>query len=220
MFSYVYMKILESQPDRYDRAVAWLSFGQSEAVKRRIVDQHVTPGARILDIGCGTGTLAVLAAQQGAEVTGLNVSSGMLAVARRKVGAAGLAEKVDFHEMGVAGMERFPDASFNLVAATLVFSELSRDEQICALGQAHRILRPGGRLVLADEVRPERLWMQLLHAAVRMPMALITFVLTQTTTKAADDPERLVSEVGFRIDQAERSRLGSFLYLAAVKEEA
>jgi len=98
MFNYVYMKILESQPDRYDRGIWWLSFGQSETVKRRIVGEQVTPGSRVLDMGCGTGTLAVLAAEKGAQVTGFDVSPGMLAVARRKVVAGGLTERIELQE--------------------------------------------------------------------------------------------------------------------------
>jgi ubiquinone/menaquinone biosynthesis C-methylase UbiE len=220
MFNYVYMKILESQPDRYDRGISWLSFGQSEAVRRRIVGEHVAPGSRVLDIGCGTGTLAVLAAQKGAQITGLDVSPGMLAVARRKVAAAGLAERIELHETGVAGMGQFREASFDLVTATLVFSELSCDEQTYALGQAWRILKPAGRLAIADETRPESVCKRTLHAAVRVPLLLITFALTQTATKAVVDLERLVSEAGFRIQDAQRSRLESFLYLVAVKENA
>ena len=220
MSSYVYMKILESQPDRYDWGISWLSFGQSKTVKRRIVREYITRGSRVLDIGCGTGTLAVLAAQKGAQVTGFDISPGMLAVARRKVLAGGLAERIELRETGVAGMDKFPEASFDLVTATLVFSELSRDEQTYALGQAYRILKPGGRLALADEVRPENAWKRIVHAAIRLPLLLITFAMTQTRTKPVDDLERLVSRAGFSTEKVERSRLGSFLHLLAVKEKA
>ncbi|MBN2293381.1 MAG: methyltransferase domain-containing protein [Pirellulales bacterium] len=220
MFNYVYMKLLESQPDRYDRGIKWLSLGQSETVKRRIVAEYVIPGSRMLDIGCGTGTLAVLAAQKGAQVTAFDISPGMLAVARRKVVAGGLAERIELHERGVAGMGTFPEASFDLITATLVFSELSYDEQTYVLSQAYRILTPAGRVVIADEAKPESVCKRAFHAAVRVPLLLITFALTQTKTKAVVDLERLVSQAGFKIQNAERSRLGSFLYLLAVKENA
>jgi demethylmenaquinone methyltransferase/2-methoxy-6-polyprenyl-1,4-benzoquinol methylase len=218
MFSYVYMKILESQPDRYDRGIWWLSFGQSQAVGRRIVNEHVTPGTRVLDIGCGTGSLAVLAAQQGAQVTGFDVSAGMLAVARRKILADGLAKCIELHEAGVAWMGKLPQQGFDLVTATLVFSELSGDEQAYALDQAHRVLTPAGRLIIADEVKPRHVCKRAFLAAVRAPLLIISFAITQTTTKAVVDLERLVAQAGFEIRDAERNRLESFLYLSAVKE--
>lgn len=219
MSSYVYMKILESRPSRYDRGIAWLSFGQADRIKRRIVDELVEPGMRVSEVGCGTGTLAVLAARKGAHVTGFDVSAGMLAVARQKVEAEGLAEKIELAEMGVAGMERLPPDGFDLVASTLVFSELSADERRYALGHARRVLKPGGRLALADEVRPRRAWTRLLHGAIRLPVAILTFALTQTTTRAVEGLEDLVREAGFRVQTAERSRLESFLYLVALKEK-
>lgn len=220
MFSYVYMKILESRPDRYDRAVRWLSLGSSETVKNRIVRDHVTPGSRILDIGCGTGTLAVLAARKGAQVTGIDVSPGMLAVAHRKVVAGGLGEKIELHEMGIAGMARFQDSTFDLVTATLVFSELSREEQTYALGEAYRVLKPAGNLLIADEAKPQGAGKRVIHAVVRFPLLLITFALTQTATRAVADLEPRVSGAGFRIQNAERTWWESFLYLQAVKENA
>ena len=82
------------------------------------------------------------------------------------------------------------------------------------------MLKPGGRLALADEVRPRSLWKRILHGAIRLPVAVLTFVLTQTTTRAVEGLEDRVREAGFRIETAERSRLESFLYLVALKEEA
>jgi demethylmenaquinone methyltransferase/2-methoxy-6-polyprenyl-1,4-benzoquinol methylase len=219
MSSYVYMKILESQPRRYDRGIAWLSLGQSGKIKRRIVDELVVPGSRVLDIGCGTGALAVLAAKKGARVTGFDVSGGMLDVARRKVDSENLGEKIELVEMGIAGMDRLSDASFDLVASTLVFSELSGDERVYALRHGFRVLVPGGSLVLADEVRPESMRKRFVCGLLRAPLVLLTFLLTQTTTRPVDSPENLVVEAGFRIERAERSRLGSFLYLVGVKDE-
>jgi len=219
MSSYVFMKILESRPSRYDLGIAWLSLGRATKVKRRIVAEHVRPGTRLLDIGAGTGTLAVLAARAEARVLGFDVSAGMLRVAREKVKKAGLEDRVTLEEMGVAGMDRFEDESFDVVASTLVFSELSPDERNYALNHCRRVLRPGGHLVLADEVRPRGRAGRLLHALLRIPLAVVTFVLTQTTTRAVADLEDRVRAAGFRIDTCERSSLDAFLYLGAVKED-
>jgi ubiquinone/menaquinone biosynthesis C-methylase UbiE len=220
MGGYVYMKILESRPERYDRGISWLSLGQSERAKRRIADGHVRPGMSVLEIGAGTGTMALLAAQKGARVLAFDVSGAMLGIARKKIAAAGMDDKIELREMGVSGMDRLEASAFDLVASTLVFSELSPDEQSYALREAFRVLRPGGVLALADEVRPRAALDRIAHAALRAPLLVVTFALTQTSTRAVEGLEQSVSQAGFKIVTAERGSLDSFLYLVATKEEA
>ncbi|MCG6927283.1 MAG: methyltransferase domain-containing protein [Acidobacteria bacterium] len=218
MSSSIYMKVLESQPERYDRGITLLSLGAADRARRRLVDDLVEPGMRVLEIGCGTGALTVLAARRGAEVVAFDVSDPMLAMARRKVVDAGVSDRVHLEHEGVSGMDAFEDESFDLVAATLVFSELSSDERVWALRHSCRVLRPAGRLGLVDEVTPESLGEKLVHGAVRLPLLLVTFALTQTTTQPVDGLSRLVAEAGFRVETEERTALGSLLYLVAAKE--
>jgi len=219
MSSYVYMKILESQPERYDWGIALMSLGGADRCKKKLIHENVRPGSKVLEIGCGTGTMAVLAAQAGAEVVGFDVSDAMLEVARSKIDASGMSGRIRLEEMGVSGMDKFPDASFDLVMSTLVFSELSVDERTYALRHAYRILEPGGQLAITDEVRPRSFLKMLLHRAVRIPLEIVTFAITQTTTSAIDGLPELVSAAGFRIEREERSSLDSFLYLVAKKEK-
>ena len=219
MSSFVYMKVLESQPERYDRGIALLSLGAMDRCRRRLVEDHVREGQRVLEIGCGTGAMTLLAAEAGADVVAFDVSAPLLAVARRKIAAAGFSGRVRFEEKGVSGMDAYPEASFDLVLATLVFSELSPDERSYALRHSFRVLRPGGQIALVDEVTPEGLVQRILHRAVRVPLALVTFLLTQTTTRPVDGLPKLVSEVGLRIETEERTSLGSVLSLVARKGE-
>jgi len=219
MFSYIYMKILESQPNRYDRGIALVSLGQSERFKAKLVDENAREGFKVVEIGCGTGTMAILAAKKGAQVFGFDVSSAMLDVARKKISAAGLSEKIEIAEMGVSGMDGLPDSSFDLVMSTLVFSELSHDEQAYALKHALRALKPGGRLAIADEAKPRCIFKRLLHGVVRMIMLIITFVLTQTTTKAVENLEGMIEQAGFKIEKTELGSMESFIYVVALKGE-
>jgi 2-polyprenyl-3-methyl-5-hydroxy-6-metoxy-1,4-benzoquinol methylase len=87
MFSYIYMKILEGAPSGYDRLINRISRGHSSRVIELITSKFVEPGMKVLDIGCGTGTLAVSAAEKGAFVTGIDASAEMLTVARAASGA-------------------------------------------------------------------------------------------------------------------------------------
>jgi demethylmenaquinone methyltransferase/2-methoxy-6-polyprenyl-1,4-benzoquinol methylase len=212
------MKILESSPRRYDRGIALLSFGASERVKHQLVEEHVRDGSRILEIGCGTGTMAILAATKGGEVTGFDISRSMLDVARTKIETAGLSGSIRLLEMGVSGMADLETDSYDAVFSTLVFSELSVDEQSFALKQAYRVLRTGGTLAIADEVTP-RLWInRLLYRLIRLPLSIITFLVTQTTTRAVEHLSEDVEAAGFSLVAEQRSGLGSFLRLTARKE--
>ncbi len=218
MSSYVYMKILESQPKRYDVGIALLSFGKSERIKRRIVNENVREGDRVLEIGVGTGTMALLAAERGARVVGFDVSPSMLRVAREKIAAGAHADRIELFELGVSGMEQFPDGSFDVVMSTLVFSELSSDERAYALSHAYRVLTCEGRLALADEVRPKNGIKRIVHASLRFPLAVLTFALTQTSTRSVEGLEEAVAGAGFRVLSAQRSVMEAFLYVVAVKE--
>ena len=217
MLSYVYMRILESRPRRYDTGIRLLSFGRSETCKRRIVADTITPGVRMLEIGVGTGTLALLAAEKGASVLGFDVSAAMLDVAREKAESTGMANRVELRQMGVGQMDGLPAGSFDLVVATLVFSELSSDERVYALHEAFRVLNPEGTLVVADETKPRGLLRRVAYELARIPPAILAFVVTQTTTRTVEGLEELVRDAGFRITDVERSPWGAFLYLTAVK---
>lgn len=218
MASYIYMKILESQPERYDRGISWLSLGASERMKRKIVDELVRPGLRLLEIGVGTATLSIMAAKKGAEVLGFDISHGMLEVARRKVRESGLEDRIELREMGVSGMEELADSSFDLVASTLVFSELSSEEQSYTLRHAYRVLKKSGGLALADETRPQNPAKYLIYLLIWIPLFIVTFALTQTSTRAVRGLEEKVKAAGFRISKVEKAGLETFMYITATKE--
>ena len=90
MSTFVWMKVLESAPERYDRGIGVLSGGRIGNVYERIAALAAAPGKRVLDIGCGTGGVSLACAARGALVTGIDIDTGMLGVARAKpVPAAG-----------------------------------------------------------------------------------------------------------------------------------
>lgn len=216
MASYVFMKILESAPQRYDRGINILSLGQSSRIQQEIVENYITVGDEVLEIGCGTGTLAISCAEKGASVMGFDISSQMLDIARRKVQERSLADKIQLQEMGAIEMDKaFDNETFDKVVSTLVFSEFYPAEQRYVVAEAYRILRPGGLIIIADEVRSNSLWKRILQLSVRIPLAVIAYILTQTSTKAVKDIKRLLTNAGFKIIHEKRSLLDSFgLYVA------
>ena len=142
MFSYIFMKILESRPSRYDRGINILSGGHAKKIKNEIVMNWINPGIKMLDVGCGTGELMANAAKAGAHVTGIDISEGMLHMARKRFEAEALKGKETLYHASVTELdELFPDNAFDIITATLVFSELYPAERIWAMNEFHRILK-------------------------------------------------------------------------------
>jgi ubiquinone/menaquinone biosynthesis C-methylase UbiE len=216
--SYVFMKILESAPRRYDLGIRLLSLGRISRVHQEMAERGVSEGSRALDIGCGTGSLAIACARRGAQVTGIDTSPQMLDIARRKVEQAGLTDSIALLQMSAIELdEGFEPESFDTIMSSLTFSELSDDEQCFVLRQCRRLLKDGGRLIVADETVPPSWPKRLLHLAVRLPLAAVTYVLTQTTTRAVTELERKIADAGFEIQWANTSLLGDFKIISATK---
>jgi ubiquinone/menaquinone biosynthesis C-methylase UbiE len=209
----VFMKWLETSPQDYDRGIWLLTLGRIQKIKEKIANHYVRDGTRVLEIGCGTGTLTLMMAQQGATVTGIDASPRMLAVAQKKVKDANLEERVSLQYMDAALIaDRFPAASFDLIVSTLVFSELPLDDQRFVLEACQSLLAPGGRLLIADEVTPQRPISRLLFYLVRLPLVLLTWLITRTSTTSLRNFDRLLAQTGFLPDRA-ASYLGGSLIL-------
>lgn len=220
MFSFVFMKILESTPTRYDWGINFFSMGRADAIKRRIVDEYIQIGDTVLDIGCGTGTLAAMMAQKGARVRGIDMSRPMLSVARARMDATGLGERVELMESSIVGLARhFQDESVDKIVSTLVFSELSGDERRYALEESRRILKKDGLLIIADEVRPESVPERLLYFMVRWPVALVTFAVVQKTFHSVRGLKEEITGAGFRIVSSRRQFLGAFETIVARRDD-
>jgi len=112
------------------------------------------PGTRVLDLGCGTGTFAIMLARARpeAEVVGIDPDPDIVRMAERKAArsAAGLV-------LRVAGAEALPfdQGAFDIVVSTLVFHHLPPAVKRAALREALRVLRPGGRVLILDFGRPD-----------------------------------------------------------------
>ena len=216
MASYVFMKVLESSARRYDAGINILSLGQINKIKREIVENYIAAGDKVLEIGCGTGTLAVLCAEKGASVFGFDMSSRMLAIAKKTIRERNLGDRVEIAEMGAIEMDKaFASETFDKVVSTLVFSELYSDEQKYVLAEAYRVLKHGGLIVIADEVRSNSVAKRVIQLLVRIPLMVITYILTQTSTKAVKGIENAIAGAGFEIVHQERRFFDSFgLYVA------
>jgi ubiquinone/menaquinone biosynthesis C-methylase UbiE len=214
MSTYVLMKILESAPSRYDRGIRMLTLGSLDGAYDRLTS-HIERGQRVLDVGCGTGALTIRAAQKGAQVKGIDVNAQMLEIAQGRVREAGLSSHVELCEMGVAELGNEEAQSYDVVMSGLCFSELTEGELTYTLKEATRMLRPGGRLLIADEVSSENAVNRLFNWLLRLPLVVITYVVTQTTTRAVRDLPGKVERAGFRVESIRLNKIGSFIELVA-----
>ena len=105
---------------------------------------QVSPGQRVLDVGCGTGVVAITAARRGAKVSGLDLSPDLLHRARDNAVTAGV--EIDFLE-GDAEALPYPDATFNIVLSQ--FGHIFAPRPEVAVREMLRVLKLGGRLVFS-----------------------------------------------------------------------
>jgi ubiquinone/menaquinone biosynthesis C-methylase UbiE len=176
-----------------------LTLGRIERVRNDIA-ARLRPDSRVLDLGCGTGALAVQLARKGCQVTGVDISLPMLAQAARRVRHASLEGKVNLRQLGAVNLDTaFEDGSFDAVVSILVFSELSDDEIAYTLAECRRVLNSGGQLLIADEVLPGSVLGRTATFLFRLPFALAAFVLTQNTTHRVAGLGLRVEEAGFRL---------------------
>ena len=209
VFSYMFMKILESRPRSYDRLMDRASRGRIKALKQSVIEE-VSVSERVLEIGCGTGELAIMLADRGAYVDGLDISSAMVAEACKRIKTDNLTNSVSVRHMGVDGMDGLPDSHYDAVISTLVFSELSDGERRFALEHAARILKFHGKIIIADEVVPRTKIKKRLHCILRIPMYLVTYLVSRATTQPITDLTGELSAAGFTIEKEIRSRADTF----------
>lgn len=140
---------------------------REKTLKGRLVDQAgIAAGHDVLDVGCGTGTLAILAKtrEPRARVVGLDGDRAVLEIAREKVARAGV--DVELHE-GLANSEpTFQPASFDRILTSLVLHHLTTEQKREALAAMRRWLRPDGELHVLDFGPQENLVFRLLSRGV------------------------------------------------------
>ena len=141
-----------SRLELYDPLIR-LTVRERRFKRRLLAEAALRPGFRVLDLGCGTGTLAVMAkrAEPGATVFAVDGDPAAIDLARQKIAR----EKIDVHlHMALAQQLPYPNRCFDRVLSTLVLHHLSHEGKVAALREVARVLAPTGELHLADFGRP------------------------------------------------------------------
>jgi SAM-dependent methyltransferase len=173
----------------YDWVVRAFTFGREARLRELTLDvAGVVSGERVLDVGCGTGTLALAAQRRvgaGGAVYGIDASPEMVQRARAKSAFQGLPVGFD---VATAQALPFPDAAFDVVLCSLAVHHLPRAARHGALAEMRRVLKPEGRALIVEFSRERGL------RALLNPVALLH---TLRSPRILDEAAALMQQAGF-----------------------
>ena len=205
------MRWLEGSPERYDAGMRVLTLGRVTQLHAAVVAASVAkPGDRVLEIGCGTGSVTARLVAAGARVTALDQAPAMLEQARARLPEA----DVTWLEQTAAEIDRLPAAGFEAVVLCLCLSDMSRSERAFVLREATLRLAPGGRVVVADEVRAAGL-AGLLQRLWRVPQAALGWLLVGSVSRPLTDLAGELRAAGLAIRAEQCWLLGSLALAVA-----
>lgn len=141
----------------YDLTVWLMTLGRERAFREKILSlAGLQPGESVLDVGCGTGALAIAAKRHVGPtgmIYGIDASPQMLARADRKARKSGL--EIVFRQAPAQALP-FPDAQFDAVLTTIMLHHLPRKAREQCAREIRRVLKPGGRVLAVDFAAPVR----------------------------------------------------------------
>ena len=172
----------------YDFVTNFMMLGHAGMLRNMTVDgAAIKPGDSVLDVGCGTGEVTLRAKKRAGngDVYGIDPAPEMVEVARKKAARKNL--EIDFR-VGVIEALPFPDSSLDVVTSSLMMHHLPDELKKRGLAEIYRVLKPGGRLLIADFMRPTGSLLNHLFIAFTRHRGLKTGI---------EDLQKLLNEAGF-----------------------
>jgi ubiquinone/menaquinone biosynthesis C-methylase UbiE len=197
----------------YDPVVALTT--REQAFKRRLLGHaRIKNGESVLDLACGTGTLAIeiKADSPRATVSAIDADPGILSRAMQKAKAAGV--KINF-EQGLSTELPYDAGSFDVVVSTLFFHHLTDEAKADSAEEIRRVLKPEGRLLIADWGRAQDPMMRMMF----LPVQLLDGFRTTSSNVAGRLPEMLRDARLKKVSVVDRMRtpLGTIEIVSALR---
>lgn len=201
-------RVMRGSARFYDVLVWLLTLGREGAFRDRLLElAHLEPGESVLDVGCGTGTLAIAAKRwvgAGGIVHGIDASPEMIARAKRKAAKAGV--DVTFRT-AIVEVLPFPGRQFDVVLSTLMLHHLPRSTREECARELHRVLKPGGRVLAVDFGAPgshRKGIISHLHRRGHLTLEKVVALLTESGLTVVESGSVGVRDLHFTVATAPR----------------
>ena len=152
----------------------------------------ITPGMRVLDLGCGDGTTAIPAAHRGADVTGVDIAENLVAAGARRAEALGLANIV-FQQGDASALQPLADKSIDLVV--IIFGAMFAPRPFDVASEMVRVTAPGGRIVMGNWIPGDP--------------TLVAQILKTSAAYTPPPPEGFVSPMTWGVEENVIARFGA-----------
>ncbi len=148
--------------------------------------------ARVLDLGCGEGNTALPLAQLGAEVTGIDIATNLIAAGQRRAAAAGL-DRLTFQHGDACDLQGVPDHAFDLTLS--MFGAMFAPQPFAVASEMVRVTKPGGRVVMGNWIPDD-------------PTSFVSQLLKISSSFTPPPPEGFISPMLWGVDRHVIERFG------------
>jgi ubiquinone/menaquinone biosynthesis C-methylase UbiE len=198
-----------------------MTFGRIDRMKDDIA-ARVDVGSRVLDIGCGTGTLALRCISRGATVTGLDSSEFMLQESSRRAARTGQSDRLTLIRDSVTQIKKHPDklqvGSFDVVTATMALGEFPQEYLDYILRDCHRLLKPGGQIMIGDECWPRNIVIRTIYRLLMTIFWIPQFLLLRRPLFPIRDLDQIVRDAGFEVTEVKVYKGTSFRLVCGTRQ--
>jgi len=200
--------------DRHAKGYAKRPVADEAAYQRKLMvtRDYLTPDMEVLELGCGTGTTALIHAPFVKHITGIDISRNMIEIAQAKA-ESGNVKNVTFQQSSIDDLET-QDASYDVVMGHSILHLLENKEAVIA--KVHRMLKPGGVFVSSTVCLKGRVPVMRAILPVGHFLGLLPLVKFFT----AEELEGDLTDAGFRIDNRWQPDKNKALFIVATKAHA